>query len=178
MPPCLDLHPIKASTPWFGILLKPGSLLKLGSLTCIGSCASMEREWLRSLDSSVTKHFRFKRYLDDILLLANKNSKIDTDSLIKDFESSTCYMPPLKLEAADQGTFLETFIYNKGDKMEWRLKNKNEPHEVQKFYNYQHKFPQLPSKTHQDRCCDRSVQEDKSLMLEPDSKGNCLATQG
>ena len=85
--------------------------------------------------------------MDDILLLANKNSNIDTDSLIKDFESSTCYMPPLKLEAADQGTFLETFIYNKGDKMEWRLKNKNEPHELQKFYNYQHFHSYSPKHT-------------------------------
>ena len=56
-------------------------------------------------------------------------------------------MPPLKLEEADQGTFLETFILNKGSHIEWRLKNKNEGSRSQRFYNYQHFHSYSPKHT-------------------------------
>ena len=61
----------------------------------IGTCGWMEREWMNTLDEHTKKKFRAKRYMDDILLLLNKQGW-DYERFYKDFKESHCYMYPLK----------------------------------------------------------------------------------
>ena len=49
----------------------------------------------------------------------------DHEKFIADFESSTCYHPPLKLVDGKAGTLLETTFEWKGDKFSYKLKNDN-----------------------------------------------------
>merc|ERR1711990_181675 len=53
----------------------------------IGTCAWMEVEWLKTIPIEAQKHFRLKRYLDDILWIHNQNCDQDMERLLEDFES-------------------------------------------------------------------------------------------
>ena len=108
----------------------------------IGTCAWMEREWLRTIPDDMKEKFAMGRFMDDICMLIDTNSSYDWEAFKRDFRASLCYMPPLKLEDAAQDTFLETFLDVQRSNVEWRLKNKNEgAHNsvpVTVFFNHQH----------------------------------------
>ena len=101
----------------------------------IGTCAWMEREWMTSLHEDVKARFVAARYMDDILLLSAKGLW-DSERFHADFQASECYMPPLKLEAGSDGTFLETKFEIEGDYIHFRLKNANEGG-AKKVWRYQ-----------------------------------------
>ena len=73
----------------------------------IGTCGWMEREWMRGIDDATKRHFMARRYMDDVLLLMRKYGW-DKLRFYDEFKKSECYMPPLRLEEAADGTFLET----------------------------------------------------------------------
>ena len=81
---------------------------------------------MASLSAQVKSKFRAKRYMDDILLLMLKDETWDHDRFYEDFQRSECYMAPLKLEEAQEGTFLETTFTVQGGHIRFRLKNVNE----------------------------------------------------
>ena len=91
----------------------------------IGTCGWMEREWMNGLDVSTKGNFKAKRYMDDILLFFRKHGW-DRERFYGDFKKSECYMPPLKLEEAADGTFLETSFRMADNHLYYRLKNANE----------------------------------------------------
>lgn len=78
-----------------------------------------------SLHLDVKKRFIAKRYMDDILLLYEKHGW-DSARFYADFQRSECYMPPLKLEEAEAGVFLESSFWVQGSYIHFRLKNVNE----------------------------------------------------
>ena len=90
----------------------------------IGTCGWMEREWMKGIDDATKRHFMARRYMDDVLLLMRKYGW-DRLRFYDDFTRSECYMPPLKLEEAEDGTFLETSFDNTHGTMRYRLKNVN-----------------------------------------------------
>ena len=61
--------------------------------------------------------------MDDILLVTDRSAGWDSSAFIGDFQASTCYLPPLKLEEATQDTYLETFIELENNRFNHRLKN-------------------------------------------------------
>ena len=66
---------------------------------------------MKTIDTDAKGRFRMGRYMDDVLtVIAKDDDKWDADAFMKDFESSTCYMPPLNLERAEPEYFLETRI--------------------------------------------------------------------
>ena len=102
----------------------------------IGTTAWMELEWMRSLDQESKKHFRAKRYVDDILVIYNTNAEWRGADFIRDFKESTCYMAPLRLEPGAPDVFLETKLEKvaRGE-FTYRLKNTNEDG-VQRVWRY------------------------------------------
>ena len=70
----------------------------------IGTCGWMEREWMTSLHAATKTKFAAKRYMDDILLLMQKEGW-DRQRFYEDFKRSECYARPLNLEEATDGTF-------------------------------------------------------------------------
>ena len=92
----------------------------------IGTCAWMEEDWMEGLATEDKQFFKARRYMDDILLFYAKTDRWDHEKFITDFESSTCYHPPLKLVDGKAGTFLETTFEWKGDRFSYKLKNDNE----------------------------------------------------
>ena len=92
----------------------------------------MERECLHAATKT---NFVAKRYMDDILLLMQKEGW-DRQRFYEDFKRSECYARPLNLEEATDGTFLETFFTVQHDHIDFRLKNVNEG-EVKKVWRYQ-----------------------------------------
>ena len=102
----------------------------------IGTCGWMEREWMNTLDEHTKKKFRAKRYMDDILLMLNKQGW-DYERFYKDFKESHCYMYPLKLEEATEGTFLETSFEIMQGELNFRLKNANAGTNGKTIWRYQ-----------------------------------------
>jgi hypothetical protein len=104
----------------------------------IATCAWMEHEWMQSIHPKEKIFFRAKRYMDDIIMFWAENPTWNSEQFISDFEKSTCYFPPLELEAGRQNTFLETTIAVKSDgELRHWLKNDNaEGHK--KIWRYQH----------------------------------------
>ena len=90
----------------------------------IGTCGWMEREWMRGIDDATKRHFMARRYMDDVLLLMRKYGW-DKLRFYDEFKKSECYMPPLRLEEAADGTFLETSFDVSHGVMRYRLKNVN-----------------------------------------------------
>ena len=84
----------------------------------------MEREWMNSLDVRVKQKFMAKRYMDGVLLFL-KTRGWDSERFYEDFKRSECYMPPLNLEEASGGTFLETSFRMQDGQLHYRLKNTN-----------------------------------------------------
>jgi hypothetical protein len=101
----------------------------------IGTCAWMEREWMQSLHEDVKRRFVARRYMDDVLLFFQKHGW-DSARFYEDFKRSECYMPPLELEEAADGTFLETSFWVQGSYIHFRLKNVNEGG-AKKVWRYQ-----------------------------------------
>ena len=64
---------------------------------------------MTSLHAATKTKFAAKRYMDDILLLMQKEGW-DRQRFYEDFKRSECYARPLNLEEATDGTFLETFF--------------------------------------------------------------------
>jgi len=69
----------------------------------IGTCSWMEKEWLQLLPEINKESFKAARYMDDIFLMRKSQEPWDKELFEKE-----CYWPPLRLEAAQQDTFLET----------------------------------------------------------------------
>ena len=90
----------------------------------IGTCGWMEREWMMGIDGATKQHFMARRYMDDVLLLMRRYGW-DKQRFYDEFKRSECYMPPLRLEEADDGTFLETSFDIAHGVMRYRLKNVN-----------------------------------------------------
>ena len=90
---------------------------------------------MTSLHAATMTKFAAKRYMDDILLLMQKEGW-DRQRFYEDFKRSECYARPLNLEEATDGTFLETFFTVQHDHIDFRLKNVNEG-EVKKVWRYQ-----------------------------------------
>ena len=91
----------------------------------IGTCAWMENLWMQTIDSESKQFFTSKRYMDDILTFYVTNPQFDHKKLLNDFKKSQCYWPPLKLEDANNGIFLETQIEIHQNKIRHKLKNDN-----------------------------------------------------
>ena len=106
---------------------------------CIGTCAWMEMEWMKSLSQETKKHFRSIRYMDDVLTLTARSATFDEARFKTDFHKSECYWDPLRLEDGGEGTFLETSFDLKpnGEVSHW-LKNVNEPGKDPKVWRYAH----------------------------------------
>ena len=77
-----------------------------------------EQKWLTNLPTVWKQHFRAKRYMDDILVVAAKNQQWDHEQL--EHRLSACYEDPLKLEKGKDGIFLETKIICNIYKCTWR----------------------------------------------------------
>ena len=75
--------------------------------------------------------------MDDILLAYIQRPDWDYERFCKDFASSTCYVPPLKLEDGRQDTFLETTFNVQGNTIRYKLKNDNSGG-LNKVWRYQH----------------------------------------
>ena len=89
---------------------------------------------MEGLTPETKDRFRMGRYMDDVLTVVARNEdEWRADELLNDFESSTCYWPPLKLERADESCFLETRIVElkRDGSFTHRLKNVNEGRESQ-----------------------------------------------
>lgn len=102
----------------------------------IGTCGWMEDCWMETLAPEVKEMFKAKRYMDDILMVYAKNDRWDHEKFVADFEESTCYHPPLKLEDGRHDTFLETTFEWKGDHFSFWLKNDNERGRPQTVWRY------------------------------------------
>ena len=91
----------------------------------IGTCAWMEKQWLEELHYSVKRRFKMKRFMDDILIAYARSEKWDHEKFLRDFEKSTVYQEPLKLENGREGTFLETTFECDANGCNFWLKNDN-----------------------------------------------------
>ena len=116
-----------------GRLLKQTGGIPMGSALspalCNGTLAWMEQKWMEGLTPHMKARFRMGRYMDDVLtVVAHDDQEWTADTLLNDFESSTCYWSPLKLERADESCFLETRIVEltQDGRFTHRLKNANE----------------------------------------------------
>ena len=102
----------------------------------IGTCCWMEQKWLESLQGQEKEMFNAKRYMDDILLMYIKSTRWQDTELIRKFEASECYWPPLELEDGGEDTFLETrFKIGENNSLRMWLKNDNE--KDTKIWRYQ-----------------------------------------
>ena len=101
----------------------------LSPALCNGTLAWMEQKWMAGLTPETKARFRMGRYMDDVFTVVARNDREwRADELMNDFERSTCYWPPLRLERADESCFLETRIVEltQDGRFEHRLKNANE----------------------------------------------------
>ena len=104
----------------------------------IGACAWMEEEWQHQLSDDTQRRFCARRYMDDIMLMYAANESWDHERFCADFEASTCYVPPLKLEEGRQDTFLETRLaVDATNTVQYQLKNDNEDG-LMRVWRYQH----------------------------------------
>ena len=112
----------------------------------IAACAWMEHEWMQSIHGTDKRCFKAKRYMDDIIMFWKEKPEWDSTRFIADFEKSTCYFPPLELEAGRQDTFLETTIEldERGELRHW-LKNDNADGS-DRIWRYQHFGSHAPYK--------------------------------
>ena len=101
------------------------------------TCAWMEKEWMAGIDDGTKRYFRAKRYMDDILLVYAENRSWDHARFLTDWVRSECYMPPLSLEDAKEGTFLETtFEITAANTIRRWLKNEAKTGESWKYAHY------------------------------------------
>ena len=104
----------------------------------IGTLAWFEELWMESLDQQTKSNFVAKRFMDDVLMFYAENESWDYRRFVQDFEESKCYWPPLKLEAGDESTFLESKFFVNDDGIRYRIKNVNEEGEnrVWRYHRY------------------------------------------
>ena len=99
----------------------------------------MEHEWNQSLCPRTKGNFRAKRYMDDVLLFYVENATFDATRFLTDFRRSECYMPPLSLEPATAGTFLETsFEIDDYNQIQHWVKNVNVQGQPATVWRYAH----------------------------------------
>ena len=98
----------------------------------------MENEWMQTLASENKQMFKARRFMDDILMWYVDSPRWDSQAFVRDFEQSTCYWDPLKLEPGSDGVFLETAFECTDDQITFRLKNPNEEGGEPKVWRYQH----------------------------------------
>jgi len=104
----------------------------------IGTCAWMEHEWLQTVHPNSRENFLARRYMDDLLVFYARHSGWDEERFLKDI-SSHCYLPPLRLEAGREGTFLETsFEITDANEIRHWLKNDNALGMPPKIWRYAH----------------------------------------
>ena len=97
----------------------------------IGACAWMEKIWMQTLTQEERDNFEAKRYMDDVIIF--HTNKFDVQKIHQ------CYNAPLKLEDATNDTFLEsTFQITGKDKIQYWLKNDNQPGKPPKIWRYAH----------------------------------------
>jgi len=97
----------------------------------IGTCSWMEQEWLSLTSAAMQKSFKAARYMDDIMLIKQRNGSWDQELFMEE-----CYWHPLKLEEAQQNTFLETRFNWQNNCLQCWLKNENE--QETKIWRYHH----------------------------------------
>ena len=104
----------------------------------IGTCAWMEHEWLQTVHADCRKNFLARRYMDDLIAFYAQRPDWDDARFLGDIRGH-CYLPPLRLEAGTEGTFLETsFAITETNKVRHWLKNVNSNDEPQKVWRYSH----------------------------------------
>ena len=102
----------------------------------IGACAWMESRWLNTVKAEDRKHFKAKRFMDDIAMIYAETTQWDSEQFMEDFAESKCYQP-LKLEKGKDGTFLETRVWIEDNRLRYKLKNDNEGGQ-EKIWRYKH----------------------------------------
>ena len=104
---------------------------------CIGTCAWMEEEWKKNLDSRTQENFCSTRYMDDVLTIYAKNDTWDHERYLKEF-TTECYFPPLRLEITSDSTFLESRLEMGSHNIRYKLKNENYAGQEPKTWRYAH----------------------------------------
>ncbi len=92
---------------------------------------------MATVSAEAKRTFRVRRYMDDCLLIyrAGGGGREDNET-VREFEKK-CYLPPLKLEEAEAGVFLETlFACAKDGTVTHRLKNKNAGESTPRVWRY------------------------------------------
>ena len=107
----------------------------------VGTTAWMEMEWMKTIQPEIKARFRAGRFMDDILMVVRRSPEWRADDFMRDFASSTCYLPPLRLEEADDGCFLETrFALLPNGQFRHRLKNLNEERDTNPMMWRYHRY--------------------------------------
>ena len=114
----------------------------LSPAMAIITTAWMEKRWMASLSQGQRGSFRAMRFMDDIFVRYREGE--DVLQRLK----ADCYLPPLKLEDAEQDTFLETTLVPLPDGgLAHRLKNKNEGsterQQIWRYHRYDSYCPYL-----------------------------------
>ena len=80
---------------------------------------------MQTINTESKQFFKAKRYMDDILTFYVTNPNFDHEKFLDEFKQSQCYWPPLNLEDATNGSFLETQIEIQQNVIRHKLKNDN-----------------------------------------------------
>ena len=102
----------------------------------VGTCAWMEKEWIKSIDPTDRKRFAARRFMDDIMIIYREDPDWDHHRFISDFRRSECYQQPLTLTDGREGVFLENKFWVKKNKIDFTIKNDNE--EKNTIWRYHH----------------------------------------
>ena len=112
----------------------------------VGTCAWMEARWKEKIDKKERGNVAIARYMDDCLIAENRKTSEEMNKTVRDYVEN-CYLPPLKLESAGSGIFLETqFTCSPEGELTYRLKNVNaglkEP-QTWRYQRYDSYVPQI-----------------------------------
>ena len=94
-------------------------------------------KWMASVDAEAKNTFGGRRYMDDCVMFYRAGGAGREDNkTVREF-TEKCYLPPLKLEEAEAGVFLETqFECEKDGRVTHRLKNKNAGASAPRIWRY------------------------------------------
>ena len=93
---------------------------------------------LQTVHVSSRENFIASRYMDDLLAFYALHPEWDEERFLGDIRKH-CYLPPLRLEAGTEGTFLETsFEITEMNTIRHWLKNTNSSGEPPKVWRYAH----------------------------------------
>lgn len=106
----------------------------LSPAIAVATCAWMEMKWMQERTTEEKQCFSAARFMDDICVLyKTQDGENKTVSELRE----KCYLPPLRLEEAEQGVFLETqFKCTEEGVLTHRLKDKNEGSDEQQVWRY------------------------------------------